>query len=225
MIELSALKPFAMGGRRECYVHPAFPERCIKVPRPEFAPDKLRKKNRWWRSLRKSTSSFNENISDWKVLHRLEKSGDEDIWAHIPRCHGWEETDRGPGLVIELLRDSDGLISRTLLDWAWENGECPVLGDTVEELAVYWESRTIPSRSLGLHNIVMQELGDGKHRLVVIDGLGSTEFFPFSRCSRRYALRRSRSKIQRLRRDLADLLKKREEKQSPGHRGFLLSRQ
>lgn len=224
MIELSAMKPFAVGGRRECFVHPVHANRCIKVPRPEFSPEKLREKNPWWRALRKRTDSFNENISDWKVLHLLEKTGDPGIWSHIPKCHGWEETDRGPGLVIELLRDSDGLISRSLLDWAWIHGDGPVLEEAVNTLADYWEKHTIPSRSLGLHNIVMQELGGGEHRLVVIDGLGSTEFFPFSKCSNRYALRRSRSKIQRLRNDLADLLKKREENQSPGHRGFLLSR-
>lgn len=41
MIDLTNLKPFAIGGRRECYVHPHQPDRCLKVIREEFAPSKL----------------------------------------------------------------------------------------------------------------------------------------------------------------------------------------
>lgn len=174
--------------------------------------------------MRKSVDAFDENVSDWTVLNSLKTPGDEAIWAHIPEFFGWEETDRGRGLVIELLRDQDGLISRTLLDWLWEHGYDERTQAAVTELAAYWEARMIPSRSLGLHNIVVQIMAEDKLRLVVIDGLGSTEFVPFSKWSRAYALRRSKSKIAGLRLDIEDLITRKKRNQGPGSRGFLLSR-
>ncbi len=224
MIQLTHTEPFAIGGRRECYVHPDDAGLCVKVHREEFLPSKLRQDAPWWRSLRKGENSFDENFADSTVLHALESENDPAIWDHVPRFHGWVETDRGRGLVIELLRDGDGLISRSLLDWIWMHGPCGELDRAIDELAEFWESRTIPSRSLGLHNIVMQERGPDDRRLVVIDGLGSTEFLPISKWSRSYALRRSRSKIARMRRDVAELLQRREKNQDPGRRGFLLKR-
>jgi hypothetical protein len=224
MIALASAAPFARGGKRECFVHPLHPDRCIKVPRPDSLPADLKRKAPWMRSMRKSVDDFDENVSDWKVLNDIHGAGDTTLWRHLPRFYGWEETDRGRGLVIELVRDADGLIARTLLDRLWESGYDEPMKAAVAELAAFWEARTIPSRSLGLHNIVAQARQDGGFRLLVIDGLGSTEFLPFSVWSRAYALRRSRSKIDELRRDIEDLITRKAEQRESGSRGFLLSR-
>ncbi|HSH96549.1 MAG TPA: YrbL family protein [Roseimicrobium sp.] len=224
MITLTSSQPFARGGKRDCFVHPLHADRCVKVPRLDSIPSDLKRRASWFRSVRKGVDAFDENVSDWTVLHSLKNAGDKAIWSHIPEFFGWEETDRGRGLVIELLRDEDGLISRTLLDWLWEHGYDERTQAAVTELAAYWEARVIPSRSLGLHNIVAQVMPGGKLRLVVIDGLGSTEFIPFSKWSRAYALRRSRSKIAGLRVDIDDLIARKKRNQGPGSRGFLLSR-
>jgi hypothetical protein len=224
MITLSNAQPFARGGKRECFVHPVHTDRCVKLPRPDSLPADLKRNAPWLRSVRKSVDDYDENVSDWKVLDALHGAGDTSLWQHLPRFYGWEETDRGRGLVIELVRDADGLISRTLLDRLWETGYDANLQAAVAELAAFWEARTIPSRSLGLHNIVAQTKPDGGLRLLVIDGLGSTEFFPFSRLSRAYALRRSRGKIEGLRRDIAELMERKARNRDAGARGFLLSR-
>lgn len=224
MIQLHTLQPFAIGGRRECYVHPDDPTVCIKVHRPEFLPSLLRQQAPRWRSFRKGEIAFDENYSDWMVLRDLAATDDPTIWQHVPHFHGWVETDRGRGLAIELLRDDDGFISRTLLDWIWKNDRCDRLDSAVDAFTAFWESHTIPSRSLGLHNIVVQQKQDGSCRLVIIDGLGNTQFLPFAKWSRRYALRRSASKTSRLRSEIVELLDRRKNNQDPGKRGFLLSR-
>jgi hypothetical protein len=225
MIPLLASKPFAVGGRRECYVHPENRDWCIKVHRPEFHPALLRKRVPWWRSIRKNEYDFDENVSDWKVLAMLASDPDTSMWSHLPGFHGWAETDRGRGLVVGLIRDANGLISRTLLDWIWQNGPAERLDAAIDTFCKFWEKRTIPSRSLGLHNIVVREEADGSCRLVVIDGLGDTQFIPFSKISRQYALRRSASKTARLRREILELIESRKNREDPGKRGFLLSRE
>lgn len=225
MIILKDIQPFARGGKRECFVHPEHRDRCVKTSRPDFLPADLKRNAPWLRSIRKSVDSFDESATDWKVLNALAKSGDKDVWNHIPKFYGWSQTDRGRGLVIELLRDEDGLISRTLLDVLWERGYDSALRRAVDELAAFWEVRTIPSRSLGLHNIVAQLQPGGRIRLVVIDGLGNTVFFSFSRWIRAYALRRARSKVDGLRQDIETLLEQRMTRTDPGFRGFLLSRE
>ena len=230
MISLSDLQPFAIGGRRECFVHPLDRTRCVKIHRPEFLPSILKKNAPWWRSIRKSERSFDENFSDWSVMQSLEARKDPTVWEHIPRCYGWEETDRGKGLVIELLRDADGLISLSLLHWIWENGSGEKLDRAIAAFTAFWETHTIPSRSLGLHNISMQELADGNSRMVLIDGLGSTNFsttnpFPFDHWTRYFAICSSCRKVRRMKREINELLKKRETGSSPSKRGVLLSRE
>lgn len=224
MLQLNTAKPFAIGGKRECYIHPKNSGICIKIHRQDSLPNFLRRQASWWRSFRKNDNAFDENYSDWMVLSKLASINNPLIWQHLPHFHGWVETDRGRGLAIELLRDADGLISRTLLDWIWKNGTTEVIEDSINKFILFWESNTIPSRSLGLHNIVVQETQDNSCRLVLIDGLGSTQFFPFTKWSRRYAMNRSASKTARLRREIRELLERRNNKKHPGNRGFLLAR-
>ncbi len=223
MIELLLEKPFAIGGKRECYVNPQDADICIKIHRDDALPSSLREQAPWWRSFRKGEKAFDESFSDWKVLKELSSSNDPIIWQHLPRLHGWVETDRGRGLAIELLRDDDGLISLTLLDWIWKNGTSEKLDLAINAFCLFWESQEIPSRSLGLHNIIAQEK-NGDIRLVLIDGFGSTQLLPIAKWCSRYARRRSRSKTARLRRDIDELLERRLNNGDPGQRGFLLHR-
>jgi|GEM_PF-2538289 len=64
MIEISAMKPFAIGGKRECYVHPEYSDRCVKILRKDADPLILYKNVSKWRSIRKTEDDFNESISD-----------------------------------------------------------------------------------------------------------------------------------------------------------------
>lgn len=221
MIELSKLEPFAIGGRRQCYIHPEFPGICLKIARPECSPDVLAKQSNWLRRLRKIARGFDENMNDWKVLSSLQKAGSDEVWAHLPALKGWMETDRGRALAMELIRDYDGLISRSLLDWINTHGSRPCLFRAIDDFCRFWESQTIPSRSLGLHNIVMQEFEPGSYRLVFIDGFGSTSLIPWSRLGARGRARAVLRKTERLRKEVSDYLAA---PRNPRQRGVLLKR-
>jgi PhoP regulatory network protein YrbL len=158
-------------------------------------------------------------------LDELNKTNQAETWKHLPRFGGWIETDRGQGLMIELVRDADHLISRSLLDYLWTTGHDERVREAVASFGDYWQSNTIPSRSLGLHNIAAQLQADGAMRLVLIDGLGSTEAIPLSKLSRTYGLHRARKKVTALREDIGALMIRKQKGLDPGPYGFLLSRE
>gem|GEM_PF-2344913 len=99
------------------------------------------------------------------------------------------------------------------------------LDAAIDQFGEFWRSHAIPSRSLGLHNVSVQELEDASLRLVLIDGFGSTEFIPISRLSRSYAVRKCERKIRVLRREVLENLESRENGGSPLNMGILLYRE
>ncbi len=223
-LKLADRKPFGRGGKRDCYVHPEHPGRCVKVNRADRRPEDLLKQLPPWKRWRKTVGDMDENHQDWKTLAGLGKIGDPRLWRHVPRLHGWVATDLGRGLVVDLVRDADGLISRSFLAYVWENGFDDAACRAVDELVGFWQDGAIPSRSLGLHNMAARREADGSLCLVVIDGLGSTEFFPLSFLISSYARRRARRRAEAIRDDVTALLERKSRGAGPGPYGFLLTR-
>jgi hypothetical protein len=218
---LFAQEPFAKGGKRAVYVHPENPDLCVKVNLPDQLLKDLWKSLPMIRRIRKSVSDMNENCNDWKILHGLAQRNDDRVWQHVPRCHGWADTDMGPGLVVDLIRDADGLISRSLLAYLWECGYDDAVENAVNELVMFWNFMKIPSRSLGLHNIAASRLDGGRLRLVVIDGFGGTQWLTLSFLQSRHARRRADG----IRFDIRMLLDRKANNLDPGKYGFLLKRE
>lgn len=206
VITTSNLEFFAQGTRRECYIHPSHPDRCIKIWRRGFEPHTLRQQASFFRRLRKPLSAFDENLYDWSHLTKLEKHENPDIWKHLPRCHGFEETDRGPGLVVDLVRDYNGLISRSLYDRLWKEGYLEKYKSAFNEFADFWSSNTIPTRTLQLHNLACQEIEPDKFRLVLVDGFGSITFIPIGRVSQKLARRDNTRRINQLREGITNFV-------------------
>jgi hypothetical protein len=224
VLSLQGLEPFGRGGKRECYVHPDDPLRCVKVNRVGYEPATLWKRASWFRRWRKSEEQFDKNYRDWEVLDRLEAERDPAIWKHLPRCYGWVETDLGRGLMIELIRDPDGQISRSFKDYLWNSGYDERARKAVDEFAAYWDAFPIPTRTLVLYNFAAQIQPDNSLRLVFIDGMGDTEFLPLGRISQTLARWKSARKLRDMRQRIEDLLRQRERGDDPGKWGFLLSR-
>jgi PhoP regulatory network protein YrbL len=223
-LTLAGQKPFGRGGKRECFVVPGRPELCVKVHRADRLPVDL------WRQLplnkrwRKTVASQDESLQDWRTLMGLAARAGPDLWEHVPKCHGWIETDRGRGLVLDLVRDADGQIARSFLAHLWEHGFEPRAQAAVRALVTFWNEAAIPSRSLGLHNMTARLAADGSLRLLVIDGFGSTELIPISRLLPWYARRRAASRTAAIYRDIEILLARQKRGESPGDYGFLFSR-
>ncbi len=179
MLKLSHEKPFAQGGNRLCFVHPEDPSLCVKVRRPDFTLEDLRRKKGFPRNLR-PLSSFDDNLEELRVVQHLAERCGEIVFRHVYRCEGFIDTDLGKGLVTELVRDEDSKISLSLKQYIWEYGYTAACQTAVEELTSFWQKYLIPSRDLLTHNVLVQRSADGGIiRLVVIDGLGSPHIMPF----------------------------------------------
>lgn len=175
---LSTEAPFARGGNRLCFVHPDFPDRVIKVRRPDFSLSALRQKKGFPKNL-KPLSAFDDNIEEFRVMQDLHKRIGNSLYEHAARCYGFEITDMGKGLVSDLIRDENGKISYSLKQYLWEKGHTDSFDSAIRTFCCFWEEMAIPSRDLLLHNIVAQCNSAGEvKRLVVIDGLGNPTLIP-----------------------------------------------
>lgn len=221
---LSTEKPFAQGGNRLCFVHPHDRYRCVKVRRPDFTLEDLRRKKGFPKSLL-PLSRFDDNREEFEVISGLAREPGEAAFEHVSRCYGFEETDLGPGLVLELVRDADGEISQTLKAHIWFEGYTPDCRAAVERFCARWRELQIPSRDLLLHNILVQKDGHGHiSRLVVIDGLGSANIIPFRWLPRTLRQAKAERKIANLHARIEQTLAKKARGEDPGKHGMATAR-
>lgn len=221
---LTGHKPFAQGGNRLCFVHPEAPDRCIKVRRPDFSLEDLRRSKGFPKNLR-PLKSFDDNLEEWHVINTIAGRVGARAFEHIYRCFGFVETDLGPGLECELIRDASGLISLSLKQYLWENG-CPESCQrALADLKAFWLRYRIPSRRLLTHNIVAQQSSGGEvQRLVVIDGLGGANLLPWHWHPGPLQERRIRTRLRYLDEKIQEALDKRAHNIAPSSVGMLKHR-
>jgi len=199
---LAGLRPFASGGSRDCYIHPGNQNLCIKVARKGRSPAERQQLVPWWKRWRKPAYKYDDNLRDFIALKALEHDRTPLTWQHLPRSHGWVCTDQGTGLVTDLIRDADGQISRTLREHIQASTRANLIQAAVDEFSDFWLSKSIPVRSLFTDNIVAQVKTDGTLKLVVIDGLGTTVFFPWYTWGKYLGKIRARQMILQLRNEI-----------------------
>jgi len=151
VLEISG-EPIGVGQERACYRHPADAGKAVKVLRG--ASDKQTRR-------------------ELALYRQLERRGMAD-YSHIPRFYGTVDTNLGRGLVVDLVADYDGAVSRSLW-WHFERGY-PVseFQSYLEDLRRYLlANRIVFSVDMGRYNVLFQKLSAERARLVVIDGLGN----------------------------------------------------
>lgn len=211
---------FAQGGNRLCFVHPEHADRCIKVRRPDFTLEDLRRKKGFPKSLL-PLHCFDDNREEFEVISGLIEQHGEPVFELISRCYGFEDSDLGPGLVLELVRDADGRISQTLKAQIWGDGYTPDCQAAVERFCRQWRNLQIPSRDLLLHNLLVQKDSDGKvQRIVAIDGLGSPNLIPFNRLPTFLRAAKVTRKLANLRQRIEQTLAKKARGEKPGYHGM-----
>jgi hypothetical protein len=172
-VSLSNAEPFAIGGRRLCFVHPNDPSVCIKVNRVDDQRfDRLPRKRIVPASLRRG---LDDNRHDRRTLSALQRRLGRR-YAHLPRYHGAIETDLGRGIAIDLIRDSDGRIARTIRNLIVEGVTLDELKPAFNEFAGYLVRNRVLTRALLDHNIVAARGADGGWTLHLIDGFGDPAF-------------------------------------------------
>lgn len=210
MIALKDQRPFAQGGNRLCFVDPTNPARCIKVRRPEFSLEDMRRKKGFPHTLFPA-SWLDESRKENAILEECEARLGEAVFTVLSRNYGFVDTDMGPGLCSELIRDGDGRISLSVMQYVWENGLTPTLERAIDRFEGDWIQLPIPARDILLHNVVAQrDENSSIGRLVVIDGLGFSGLIPFRLQPHFYKTRRAQRKVQKFRALLGELLAKRD---------------
>lgn len=143
--------PIGKGKERVCYVHPDDPQKAIKISSGAIS-EQSRREIKFYRKLQKRNRVTDE---------------------HVPGFHGTCETSLGRGIVVDLIRDYDGEISKPL---NWYLAE----GYPIEEFAPYLEALKqsflhnliIFNHDMTVGNLLFQKTSESNARLVAIDGLG-----------------------------------------------------
>ncbi len=190
-LRLSDAEPFAVGGRRACYVHPEDPSKCVKVLRTDD--------RRYIKTGRTIVPAFlrreyDNNEDERRALRRLEPTLRDATTRHLPRCCGYVETDLGRGLVLDLVRDTDGGIARSVRE-LFRDGVTPdELRAAYDEFGAHLIRFGVVTRAILDHNLVAERLASGGWRLHLIDGFGAASWSPIRALlpARRRALVRRR---------------------------------
>lgn len=173
----------------------------------------------------KPARSFDENRQEQRTLITLERQIGPAFNEHVPRYLGMIDTDMGTGIQVQLVRSHDGAIALPLKQHLWERGRTQALDQALEEFGRCWIEHRIPSRSLLLHNLVVEDRGGQEPlKLWVIDGLGNSDLLPLARWSKRLARRKAERKVRDLDVRIESLLEKRRNGADPGRHGFLPAR-
>jgi hypothetical protein len=194
MIELSEDLIFAEGGRRFCFVHPDDAGKCIKILNARGNPQKRKKESVWYKRFR-PLSWFDDNKRELISFQDLEKKGDS-VWDHFPRYYGIHQTNRGDGIITDLIRDTDRAVSKTVRQYIKAFGKTPELLAALDEFYALFRDRLIVTRDILDHNLVVQ-VNDEKLTIYMIDGFGTSEMIPFSSWFKSVATRKVNRKIQR----------------------------
>jgi hypothetical protein len=150
MLQITS-EPIGKGRERACYVHPEDPRKAIKIP----------------------TGSITEQTRrDIKFYRRLKQRGLKQL-RHVPAYYGWAQTNLGKGIVVDLIRNYDGEISRPL-NWYLAQGVPIEEFDTfLEELKqAFLRDLIIFNHDMTIGNLLLRKSSTSSAHLVAIDGLG-----------------------------------------------------
>lgn len=180
IIVLGPAQPFGVGGRRLCYEHPTDRTKCVKVLRQDDRRTVRMAKSSGWipAALRRV---YDNNADEMQTLeYEFQRIG-PTAKLHLPESFGMHLTDQGPGLVLDLVRDADGRISRSLRELLSTGYEPQLFRPAYDELSDFLRTHRVITRTLLDHNIAAQHRADGTWRLVIIDGLGDPALLPLAR--------------------------------------------
>jgi hypothetical protein len=195
LLHLKTSQPIGIGGHRNCYIHPERPELCVKVLHEPWRQIN-RRLNDPFRHVRRRRH-YDENRGEYHELKKLQRKLGASMAEHFPRVHGLVRTDLGEGLVVDRILDPDGRTSLTLKNYIWLHGLDDMCLRALEKFWSFLIRNRVMVRDPKPHNLVVQKTGDGQLRVIMIDGFGSSDLFPFrswvgSLAEKKIAARRER---------------------------------
>ena len=143
--------PIGKGKERVCFVHPDDPQKAIKI------------------SIGNVSEQSRREIKFYKKLKKRDGNND----PHIPRFYGLCETSLGQGIVVDLIRDQQGEISRPLNWYLAEGYPIEDFEPYLDELKnSFLQNLIIFNHDMTIGNLLFQKVSATSARLVAIDGLG-----------------------------------------------------
>jgi len=179
MLNLNGLTPFAQGSNRFCFIHPADPNICLKVIRPENIELRFNRQPALKKCLGKKR--LNDNRQEMAAYRQsaitsLIAAGEtHQAWRHLPELFGSVVTSMGPANASELIRCADGTIAPTLENLLKKDGYTPILEAAVDRFVLWLKTHGILTRNLLPHNLVLSDRS-GTAELFLVDGLGAPPF-------------------------------------------------
>ena len=142
--------PIGKGKERACFVHPDDPQKAIKISHGDTS-EQSRREIRFYQKLLKRRRSD----------------------PHIPRYYGLCDTNLGQGIVVDMIRDQDGEISRPLNWYLAEGYPIEDFEPYLDELKQsFLQNLIIFNHDMTVGNLLFQKVSAISARLVAIDGLG-----------------------------------------------------
>jgi len=143
--------PIGKGKERVCFVHPDDPQKAIKI------------------SIGSISVQSRREIKFYQKLKQRDDAHD----PHIPRFYGLCETSLGQGIVVDLIRDQQGEISRPLNWYLAEGYPIEDFEPYLDELKnSFLQNLIIFNHDMTIGNLLFQKVSATSARLVAIDGLG-----------------------------------------------------
>ena len=163
----------ASGKARQVYQHPEFDNLCVKVLFPESSDKMQRRECSYFKSLQRRNTDL----------------------SMVAQIRGVVNTNRGQGVVYDLVKDFDGSVSRTLRHYLFKHEESfnQLAIETIEAIKKYLYDNAIVCYDLNTSNILLQRVDEQTYRGVIVDGIAHKDFIPL--CN--YSVSFSRKKIKR----------------------------
>lgn len=202
-VELDGVDPFATGGCRVCYRDPRDPTRCLKIMLPDGGEAGERQRRRGWMVWTHRTDYYEENSREWREYRKLAARLAPAWPEHLVACHGFVGTDRGQGLVADLVVDADGSPALNAAQYVRQHGIDARCRRALRDLRRFLMRRLVLLRDTKASNVVLREQPDGGLLAVLVDGLGNSEYIPVSEwipgLARRKIRRKWRALLRRIR--------------------------
>ena len=186
MIDLSGSTPFAEGGNRKCFIHPAQSDRCLKVIHPGLLK-KIIKNKPWYKKLR-SKDSFDDNLREQEAYkQKALTANNPEVWKHLAKWYGMVETSLGMASETELIKNNEK-VAETLESYLFANGLTDEIKLAINQFHKWLRENLILTKNLIPHNLVIKK-ENGEIIIKIIDGLGSQAFIPLPNHSNFFAKR------------------------------------
>ena len=175
MITLSDEYLIGKDSERICFINPENENECIKI---------------YWQKKRKRNESYNELKYSKRKL--------KDI-NFISKASEWTLTDKGIGLIYDLVRNYDGSISYTL-DYALDNDivDENIINIKLKELKVKLLQHNIAVTDLVPKNICCKFIDEYNFELIIIDGYGYSNLIPIGYFSNKLQRKQTEKRFNRV---------------------------